>query len=79
MLVLCVGMADGQNAAHDVDNAATEADHSVKHATKKVGKATRLASKMLVTEPRSPAKDAGKDVETGTEKTGDSVNGAVTK
>jgi hypothetical protein len=34
MLVLCVGMALGQDAAHDVDKGATKTGHIVKHAGK---------------------------------------------
>jgi hypothetical protein len=34
LLVLCVGMAIGQDAAHDLDKAATKTGHAVKHATK---------------------------------------------
>ena len=41
LLVLCVGIAVGQDAAHDVDEAAAKAGHIVKHATKGVGKATK--------------------------------------
>jgi hypothetical protein len=46
-LVLSVGMAVGQDAAHDVDNAATKTGHVVKHATTKVGKATKRGPKTL--------------------------------
>jgi hypothetical protein len=45
LLVLCVGIAVGQEAAHDVDKAATRTGHVVKHATKKVGKATTRGAK----------------------------------
>jgi hypothetical protein len=45
LLVLCVGIAVGQDAAHDVDEAATKAGHIVKHATKGVGKATKKGAK----------------------------------
>jgi len=68
LLVLCVGIAVGQDAAHDVDKAATKTSHVVKHATTKVGKATKRG-----------AKDTGKGVKTGTGKTGEGVKDAVTK
>ena len=68
LLVLCVGMAVGQDAAQDVDKAATKTGHVVKHATTKVGKATKRG-----------AKDTGKGVKTGTGKTGEGVKDAVTK
>jgi len=45
LLVLCVGMAVGQDAAHDVDKAATKTGHVVRHATTKVGKATKRGAK----------------------------------
>src|SRR5277367_1377790 len=44
LLVLCVGMAVGQDAANGVDKAATKTGHVVKHATKKVGKATKTGA-----------------------------------
>jgi fumarate hydratase class II len=68
MLVLCVGMAIGQDAAHDVDKAATKTGHAVKHATKKVGKATKTGAKDVGHGAEVTAKDAGKGVKTGTEK-----------
>ena len=37
LLVLCVGMGLGQDAAHDVDKGATKTGHIVKQAGKKVG------------------------------------------
>ena len=40
-LVLCVGIAVGQDASHDVDKVATKTGHVVKHAAKKVGTATK--------------------------------------
>jgi hypothetical protein len=45
LLVLCVGIAVGQDAAHDVDEAATKTGRVVKHATNKVGKATKRGAK----------------------------------
>jgi hypothetical protein len=48
LLVPCVGIAVGHDAAHDVDKAATKTGHVVKHATTKVGNATKGAE-----EPRS--------------------------
>jgi hypothetical protein len=41
LLVLCVGMACGQDVAQDVDKGATKTGHFVKHAGKKVGHATK--------------------------------------
>ena len=45
LLVLSVGLAVGQDAAHDVDKAAAKTGHVVKHATTKVGKATQRGAK----------------------------------
>jgi hypothetical protein len=45
LLILCAGMAVGQDAAHDADKAATKTGHVVKHATTKVGKATKRGAK----------------------------------
>jgi hypothetical protein len=47
LLVLCVGIAVGQDAAHDVNKAATKTGHVVKHATPKVGEATKRGPKTL--------------------------------
>jgi hypothetical protein len=47
LLVLCVGIAVGQDAAHDVNKAATKTGHVVKHATTKVGEATKRGPKTL--------------------------------
>jgi hypothetical protein len=41
LLVLCVGIAVGQDAANGVDKAATKTGHVVRRATTKVGKATK--------------------------------------
>jgi hypothetical protein len=79
LLVLCVGMAIGQDAAHDVDKAATKTGHAVKHATKKVGNATKTGAKDIGHGAEVTANDAGKGVKTGTKKTGDGVKDAVTK
>jgi hypothetical protein len=79
LLVLCVGMAVGQDAANGMDKAATKTGHVVKHATKKVGKATKTGAEDVGHGTKVAAKDTGKGVMTGTEKTGDDVKDAVTK
>jgi hypothetical protein len=79
LLVLCVGIAVGQDAAHDVDKAATETGQVVKHATKRVGKATKRGAKDVGHGTRVAAKDTGKSVKTGTEKTGEDIKDVVTK
>src|ERR1700730_16189205 len=56
LLVLCVGIAIGQDAAHDVDKAATKTGHVVKHAARKSAKAQRPVLKTLAMEPRSRPK-----------------------
>ena len=45
LLVLCVGIAVGQDTADGVDKAATKTGHVVKHAAKKVGKVTKTGAK----------------------------------
>jgi hypothetical protein len=68
LLVLCVGLAIGQDAAHDTDKAATKTSHVVKHATTKVGKATKKGAKDVCHGTKIAAEDTGKGVKTGTEK-----------
>lgn len=41
LLVLCVGMAFGQDTSHDVNKTATKTAHVVKHTDRKTGHATR--------------------------------------
>ena len=45
LLVLCAGMALGQDAAHDVDKSATKTGQFVKYAGRKVGHATKSGVK----------------------------------
>jgi hypothetical protein len=59
MLLLCVGIAVGQDASHDVDKAATKTGHAVKHATTKVGKATKKGAKDVGHRTKVAAKDTG--------------------
>ena len=68
LLVLCVGMAIGQDAAHGADKAAPKTGHAVKHATKKAGNATKTGAKEVGHGAEVTAKDAEKGVKTGTEK-----------
>jgi len=65
LLVLCVGIAVGQDAAHDADKAATKTGHVVKHAAKKVGKATKTGAEDVGHGTKVAAKDTGKGVKTG--------------
>jgi len=51
MLILCVGMALGQDATHDTDKAATTTGHAVKQTGKKVGHVTKWVLRILPTEP----------------------------
>ena len=77
LLVLCVGMAVGQDAANDVDKAATKTGHVVKHATTNVPKATKRGAKDVGHGAKIAAENTEKGVRTGTEKTGDGVKDAV--
>jgi hypothetical protein len=79
LLVLCVGMAVGQDAANGVDKVATKTGHVVKHAAKKVGKGTKTGAKDVGHGTKVAAKDTGKSVKTGTEKTGEGIKDAVPK
>jgi hypothetical protein len=78
LLVLCIGMAVGQDAANGVDKAATKSGHVVKHATK-VGKATKTGAKDVGHGTKVAAKDTGKGAKAGTQKTGEGIKDAVTK
>jgi hypothetical protein len=60
LLVLCVGIAVGQDAAQDANKAANKTGHVVKHATTKVDKVTKRGPKTLTIEPRSRSKTQGK-------------------
>ena len=59
LLVLCVGIAIGQDAVQDVDKAATMTGHVVKHAAKKVGKGTKTGIKDVGHGAEVAAKDTG--------------------
>jgi hypothetical protein len=60
MLVLCVGMAVGQDASHDIDKAGTKTGHFVKHAGKKVGHASKTGVKDAGHGTKVVAKDSAK-------------------
>jgi hypothetical protein len=79
LLVICVGMAVGQDAAPGVNKVVTKTGHVVKRATKKVGNATKTGAEDVGHGTRVAAKDTRKGVKTGTEKTGDGVKDVVTK
>jgi hypothetical protein len=75
MFVLCVGMAVGQDASHDVDKAATKTGLVVKHAGKKVGHASKTGVKDAGHGTKVVAKDSAK----GVKKTGEGTKDAVGK
>lgn len=79
LLVLCVGIALGQDVAQDVNKAATKTGHVMKHTTKKAGKATKRAAKDVGHGTKVAAQDTGKGIKTGTEKTGEGIKDVVTK
>ena len=74
-LALCVGMAAGQAASHDVDKAATKTGHVIKHAGKKVGHATKSSVKGAGHGTKVVAKDSTK----GVKKTGEGIKDAPSK
>jgi hypothetical protein len=73
MLVLCVGMAVGQDASHDVDKAASKTGHFVKHAGKKVGHASKTGVKDTGHGTKVVAKDSAKGVKKAGEGTKDAA------
>jgi hypothetical protein len=75
MLVLCVGMAVGQDASHDMDKAATKTGHVVKHTEKKVGHATKSGVKDAGRGTKVVAEDSAK----GVKKTGEGIKDAAGK
>jgi hypothetical protein len=76
MVVLCVGMALGQDASHDVDKtAATKTGHFVKRAGKKVGHASKTGVKDTGHGTKVVAKDSAK----GVKKTGEGIKDAANK
>jgi hypothetical protein len=74
LLILCAGMAIGQDAAHDVDKAATTTGHAVKHTGKKVGHATKSGAKATAHGTKTAAKDTVKGVKKVTGTSGTKVN-----
>jgi hypothetical protein len=79
LLVLWVGIAVGQDAAHGVDKAATKTGEVVKHATKKIGKATKTSAEDVGHGTKIAVKNTGEGVKIGTEKTGNGAKDVVTK
>ena len=75
MAILCVGMALGQDAAHDVDKGATKTARFVKHAGKKVGHATKSGVKDAGHGTKVVAKDSAK----GVKKTGEGIKDTASK
>ena len=67
LLVLCFGIAVGQDVTHDVDEAATKTGHVIRQTTTKVGKATKTGAKDVGHGTKVAAKDTEKDVKTGAE------------
>ena len=74
MLILCVGMALGQDATHDTDKAATTTGHAVKHTGKKVGHVTKSGAKDTAHGTKSAAKGTVKGVRKVTGTSGKKVN-----
>lgn len=77
MAVLCVGMALGQDAAHDVDKGATKTGDFVKHTGKKVGHATKSGVKDAGHGTKVVAKDSVKGVKKASKKTGEGIKDAA--
>jgi hypothetical protein len=62
ILVLCVGMALGQDAAHDVDKGAVKTGQVVRHVGSKAGHATKAGVKSAGHGSKIVAKDTAKGV-----------------
>jgi len=75
MVGLCVAMAVGQDASHDVDKTATKTGHVVKDAGKKVGHATKTGVKDAGHGTKVVAKDSAK----GVKKTGEGIKDTASK
>lgn len=73
VLVLCVGMAFGQDASHSVDKATVKTGHVVKHAGHKIGHATKTGVK----DAGHGTKVLGKDSAKGVKKTGKGIKDAA--
>lgn len=79
LLILCLGMALGQDAAQDVDKGAAATGHSVKHAGKKIAHATKSGVKSAGHGTKVAAKDSAKGVKKTSEKTGEGIKDAGSK
>jgi hypothetical protein len=77
LLVLCVGMALGQDVAHDVDKGATKTGNVVKHVGKKVEHASKSGVKDAGHGTKVVAKDSAKGVKKATKKTGEGIKDAA--
>lgn len=75
IMVLCVGMAVGQDASHNVDKTATKTGHFIKHTGKKVGHATKTGVKGTGHGSKVVAKESTK----GVKKTGEGIKDATGK
>lgn len=78
LLVLCVGIAICQDAAHDLDKSAAKTGQVVKHAGKKVGHATKSGIKETSHGSKVAAKDTAKGIKKASKKTGEGVKDATT-
>jgi hypothetical protein len=75
MVVLCAGMAAGQDVSHDADKTVTRTGNFVGHAGKKVGHATKTGVKSTGHGTKVVAKDSAK----GVKKTGEGIKDAASK
>jgi hypothetical protein len=79
LLVVCVGMALCQDAAHDLDKSAAKTGQVVKHAGKKVGHATKSGIKGTGHGTKVVAKDTAKGIKKASENTGDGIKDVTGK
>lgn len=79
VLVLCVGLALGQDASHDAGKAATTTGHAIKHSAKKAAHATKSGVKDAGHGAKVVAKDSAKGIKTASNRTGEAVKGTTTQ
>jgi hypothetical protein len=79
ILILGVGMALGQDAAHDADKGVTKTGHVVKDTGKRVVHSTKSGVKDAGHGTKVVAKDTAKGVKKASKKTGEGVKDAVSK
>lgn len=79
MVVLCVGLALGQDVVHDLDKGAAKTGHVVKQVGKRVAHATSSGTSHAGHGTKVVAKDSVKGVKKASQKTGEGIKDAAGK